>query len=107
MSEASMIHRHDMIIVLSLIHICIALLDAVKNESENPYRERDFAILVLFLNCGMRLSEDVYKRQDSRTYPTRSTEEPEGDRVMRGSRDGFVETLISVSYTHLFSERRI
>lgn len=35
----------------------IALLDAVKNESENPYRERDFAILVLFLNCGMRLSE--------------------------------------------------
>ena len=31
---------------------------------------------------------------DSRTYPARSTEEPEGDRVMRGSRDGFVETLI-------------
>lgn len=31
---------------------------------------------------------------DSRTYPARTTEEPEGDRVMRGSRDGFVETLI-------------
>ena len=31
---------------------------------------------------------------DTRTYPARSTEEPEGDRVMRGSRDGFVETLI-------------
>ncbi len=31
---------------------------------------------------------------DVRTYPARSTEEPEGDRVMRGSRDGFVETLI-------------
>ena len=32
---------------------------------------------------------------DTRTYPARNTEEPEGDRVMRGSRDGFVETLIS------------
>ncbi len=31
---------------------------------------------------------------DTRTYPARDTEEPEGDRVMRGSRDGFVETLI-------------
>ncbi len=32
---------------------------------------------------------------DSRSYPARNTEEPENDRVMRGSRDGFVETLIS------------
>ena len=31
---------------------------------------------------------------DSRTYPTRSVEEPESDRVMMGSRDGFVETLV-------------
>lgn len=31
---------------------------------------------------------------DARTYPARTTEEPEGDRVMLGSRDGFVETLI-------------
>ncbi len=31
---------------------------------------------------------------DARTYPARSTEEPENDRVMRGSRDGFVETMI-------------
>ena len=31
---------------------------------------------------------------DSRTYPARSSEEPQGDRVMRGARDGFVETLI-------------
>ena len=32
---------------------------------------------------------------DSRSYPARGTDEPENDRVMRGSRDGFVETLIS------------
>lgn len=31
---------------------------------------------------------------DSRAYPARETAEPEGDRVMRGSRDGFVEALI-------------
>ncbi len=31
---------------------------------------------------------------DARTYPTRSMSEPENDRVLRGSRDGFVETLI-------------
>ena len=31
---------------------------------------------------------------DARTYPARSTAEPDTDRVMQGSRDGFVETLI-------------
>ncbi len=31
---------------------------------------------------------------DMRTYPSRDTQDPENDRVMRGARDGFVETLI-------------
>lgn len=31
---------------------------------------------------------------DLRTYPARETNEPENDKVMRGSRDGFVETLM-------------
>lgn len=31
---------------------------------------------------------------DARTYPNRSISEPEDDRVLRGSRDGFVETLV-------------
>ncbi|MBO5212837.1 MAG: spore germination protein [Clostridia bacterium] len=31
---------------------------------------------------------------DNRSYPARVTAEPENDKVMRGSRDGFVETLI-------------
>ncbi len=31
---------------------------------------------------------------DMRTYPARETQEPDNDRVMRGPRDGFVETLI-------------
>ena len=31
---------------------------------------------------------------DCRTYPARGVEEPEKDKVLRGSRDGFVETLV-------------
>ena len=31
---------------------------------------------------------------DFRSYPSRSVDEPEKDKVMRGSRDGFVETIV-------------
>lgn len=31
---------------------------------------------------------------DARTYPARNTDEPSSDRVLRGSHDGFVETLV-------------
>ena len=34
-----------------------ALLNAVSENGENRHKERDFAIITLFLNCGMRLSE--------------------------------------------------
>ena len=34
------------------------LLEVTKNE-DNDYKERDYAIITLFLNCGMRLSELV------------------------------------------------
>ena len=37
---------------------------------------------------------DVCLAIDCRTYPMRSVEEPEKDKVLRGSRDGFVETLV-------------
>ena len=32
---------------------------------------------------------------DARTYPARGVSEPDDDRVLRGSRDGFVETLVN------------
>ena len=35
----------------------VALLETVGKNGENRNRERDYAILTLFLNCGMRLSE--------------------------------------------------
>ncbi len=37
----------------------LLLLDAVRNDIESPSRIRDFAIITLFLNCGMRVSELV------------------------------------------------
>lgn len=35
----------------------VALLEAVESDTESKNRERDYAIITLFLNCGMRLSE--------------------------------------------------
>lgn len=37
----------------------LLLLDAIKNDEESKFRERDYAIVTLFLNSGMRLSELV------------------------------------------------
>lgn len=37
----------------------LALLEAVKNDKESKTVARDFAIVTLFLNCGMRVSELV------------------------------------------------
>lgn len=37
----------------------VMLLEAVKNDTESKTVIRDFAIITLFLNCGMRLSELV------------------------------------------------
>ena len=57
----------------------------------------DTVIFNVLAGCTAFLSESFGKKAiilDTRTYPARSTEEPEGDRVMRGSRDGFVETLV-------------
>ncbi len=37
---------------------CIALLDTIeKSKEKEVYKTRDYAIVTLFLNCGMRLSE--------------------------------------------------
>ena len=37
----------------------LRLLEAVEKDKESKFRTRDYAILTLFLNCGMRLSELV------------------------------------------------
>ena len=57
----------------------------------------DQLVLSVMSGCTAFLCEGFGKNAlilDLRTYPARTTEEPENDKVMRGSRDGFVETLI-------------
>ena len=43
----------------------VKLLDTVKNDRESKTRVRDYAIIVLFLNTGMRLSELVGLNMES------------------------------------------
>lgn len=67
-----------------------------------PYGEidlkQDFSAIIKDLLSGVSiLIIDGYDKAftiDCRTYPSRSVQEPEKDKVMRGSRDGFVETLV-------------
>ena len=67
-----------------------------------PYVEVDvegrFEKLIDSLLSGMFvLLIDGYEKAlliDSRTYPARGVEEPEKDKVLRGSKDGFVETIV-------------
>lgn len=60
--------------------------------------EKDYAKLMVALLSGMFvLFVEGYQEAilvDSRTYPARSVEEPAKDRVLRGSKDGFVETIV-------------
>lgn len=67
-----------------------------------PYVEVDvedrFDTMVHSLLSGMFvLLIDGYSKAlliDARTYPARGVEEPEKDKVLRGSKDGFVETVV-------------
>lgn len=67
-----------------------------------PYIEVDlhdnWDKIIYFIMSGVfALFIDGYDRClliDSRTYPSRGVEEPEKDKVLRGSKDGFVETVV-------------
>ncbi len=67
-----------------------------------PYVEVDLSdewqtILYSLLSGVSALFIEGYDRCiliDSRTYPARSVQEPEKDKALRGSKDGFVETVV-------------
>ena len=67
-----------------------------------PYGEVDLEdkmdiVVIRILSGAPCLLIDGYEKVlviDCRTYPARSIEEPDKDKVMRGARDGFVETLV-------------
>jgi stage V sporulation protein AF len=57
----------------------------------------DTIVTMVLSGCTAILSEGFGNGAvivDARSYPARVTEEPGNDKVMRGARDGFVETLI-------------
>lgn len=65
-------------------------------EASFCHSVREIVFSVLAGKCAM-LSDtftDGAVIIDSRNYPAREATEPENDRVLRGSRDGFVETLV-------------
>ncbi|MCI8270407.1 MAG: spore germination protein [Lachnospiraceae bacterium] len=58
-------------------------------------KEEDMLVQLLAgISCLFIDGFDKCMTIDCRTYPARGVGEPEKDKVMRGSRDGFVETLI-------------
>lgn len=57
----------------------------------------DAMVRMVLAGAALAIGEGFGARSvliDARTYPARETGEPEGDKVMRGARDGFVETLV-------------
>lgn len=57
----------------------------------------DTIVTMVLSGCSAILAEGFGNGAiivDARSYPARTAEEPGNDRVMRGARDGFVETLI-------------
>ena len=63
----------------------------------DPTDSVDQIVLMVMSGCTAFLSDGFDCNAliiDVRTYPSRGTEEPANDRVMRGARDGFVETMI-------------
>ncbi len=57
----------------------------------------DSMLVSVLSGCTLMLGSTFGSRAiiiDSRTYPARETGEPESDKVVRGPKDGFVETLI-------------
>lgn len=67
-----------------------------------PYVETDVVskkeqIVTAVLSGGVGMVIEGYTEaiiMDARTYPARSVDEPENDRVLRGAHDGFVETVV-------------
>jgi stage V sporulation protein AF len=58
-------------------------------------KQEDFVRAVLSgMSCLLVEGYDEILALDFRIYPSRSVEEPDKDKVLRGSRDGFIESLI-------------
>lgn len=71
-------------------------------KNKMPYVETEFSFDVQFIKTAILSGPSVLLIDgiegalivDTRTYPMRSVDEPRKDKSLRGSRDGFVETLV-------------
>lgn len=64
---------------------------------EVELEERKDKILTAVLSGQIILMIDGFQKAillDARTYPARSVDEPDKDKTLRGSKDGFVETIV-------------
>lgn len=79
---------------------CTNSMDFIKNEISyiSVIEETDIDTLVKYILSGQTvLIIDGFEKamvMDLRTYPVRSIEEPEKEKSLRGSKDGFVETMV-------------
>lgn len=73
--------------------VCAAFIPYVETDVSRDVEQLQTSILSGTLALLIEgFSEAILV--DARTYPARGVEEPEDDKVLRGSHDGFVETLI-------------
>lgn len=72
---------------------CSKWLSYLEVNVENRFDQAIVGVLSGSLMMVIENYNDVIMI-DARVYPIRSMQEPEDDRVLRGSRDGFVETMI-------------
>ena len=88
----------------------LSLLAAVEDDKESKYRVRDYAILTLFLNCGMRLSELVginLSDIDSELRSLRVTGKGSKERIVylndacRTALHEYIAERKSAKYTHV------
>ena len=73
--------------------MCKAYVPHVEVETEEDYDK----IIKNILSGQFALIIDGFEKAimiDARTYPARSVSEPEKDKTLRGSKDGFVETIV-------------
>lgn len=73
--------------------MCKAYVPHVEVETEEDYDK----IIKSILSGQFALIIEGFEKAiliDARTYPARSVSEPEKDKTLRGSKDGFVETIV-------------
>lgn len=73
------------------------LVDSHITYIEASTEKKISAFITLILTGAVGMLVDGYSEAviiDCRTYPARNVQEPESDKVLRGSHEGFVETII-------------